>query len=242
MQTSFAIRDDLASALDNAWTSLAEAGVWWTGAERFDITRETRHARVCPLCARRKEALSPSAVPGDHDTCTDLPPPAIEAIHRLVGDPGRLSRGWYEGLLAQGLDDVRYVELLSVVAITTAIDTFDAAIGRQSRPLPAVRHGAPMRRRPRGAREGLAWMATLAPQDVSPDDPPLYAAAGRIGGNVHLSLSLVPEAMVAFWDMFETMYLTNAAMRDFDREYRAIDHAQIEMLAARVAVLNRCTY
>ena len=82
----------------------------------------------------------------------------------------------------------------------------------------------------------------LAPEDVTADDPPLYSAAGRIGGNVHRALSLVPEAMMQFWDMFETMYLPQHAMRDFGREYRAIAHAQIEMLAARVAVLNQCVY
>jgi len=52
----------------------------------------------------------------------------------------------------------------------------------------------------------------------------------------------VPEAMMQFWDVFEELYLPQAAMRDFGREYRAIDHAQIEMLAARVAVLNACEY
>jgi len=31
-------------------------------------------------------------------------------------------------------------------------------------------------------------------------------------------------------------------MRDFGREYRAINHAQIEMLAARAAVRNQCVY
>ena len=82
----------------------------------------------------------------------------------------------------------------------------------------------------------------LAPADVGAEDPPLYACAGRSGGNVHLALSLVPEAMMQFWDLFETMYLPQHAMRDFGREYRAIDHAQIEMLAARVAVHNQCHY
>jgi hypothetical protein len=241
MQTALhSIRDELLLAQDKAWRSLGRTGVWWTGSERLDILRETRHARGCALCARRKETLSPASVTGSHDACTELTAPAVEAIHRLVADPGRLSRGWYEALLARGLDDVRYIELLSVVAITTAIDTFDVALGRSPRALPEARGGTPTRRRPRGAREGLAWMATLAPQDVDSDDPPLYV--GRLGGNVHLSLSLVPEAMIAFWDMFETMYLPNPAMRDFAREYRAITHAQIEMLAARVAVLNRCTY
>jgi hypothetical protein len=38
------------------------------------------------------------------------------------------------------------------------------------------------------------------------------------------------------------MYLPQDAMRDFGREYRAITHPQIEMLAARVAVRNQCVY
>jgi len=31
-------------------------------------------------------------------------------------------------------------------------------------------------------------------------------------------------------------------MRDFSREYRAIGHTQIELLAAWVSVLNQCLY
>jgi hypothetical protein len=85
-------------------------------------------------------------------------------------------------------------------------------------------------------------MPMLAPEDVTPDDPPLYVSGSRSGGYVHRALSLVPEAMMQFWDLFEAMYLPQDAMRDFGREYRAIDHAQIEMLAARVAVRNECTY
>lgn len=168
--------------------------------------------------------------------------PAIEAIHRIVTDPGRLSEAWYRRTTADGLGDEAYIELLSVVAIVTAVDTFDRAQGSAQRALPAPRTGEPARRRPRGAKPGLGWMPMLAPEDVEPDDPPLYATGGRIGGNVHRALSLVPEAMMQFWDLFETMYLPQDAMRDFAREYRAISHAQIEMLAARVAVLNRCVY
>src|SRR5438128_2495190 len=124
----------------------------------------------------------------------------------------------------------------------TAVDTCDRARGSPPRQAPAAVAGAPTRRRPAGARPGLGWMPMLAPEDVTPDDPPLYSSAGRIGGNVHRALSLVPQAMMQFWDMFETMYLPQDAMRDFGREYRAITHPQIEMLAARVAVLNHCVY
>ncbi len=206
------------------------------------IVREARAARLCALCQARKTALSPTAIQGRHAAATDLPEAAVEAVHRIVSDPGRLSEAWYRRTTAAGLSDEAYVEALSVVAIATAVDTFDRACGRPLRVLPEARSGSPGRRRPAGAKSGLGWMPMLAPEDVTPEDPPLYESAGRIGGNVHRALSLVPEAMMQFWDLFEAMYLPQAAMRDFAREYRAIDHAQIEMLAARVAVRNQCVY
>jgi hypothetical protein len=236
------MRPELAHALDTAWQALGRPGVWWTGSERLHILSETRAARRCALCRQRKTALSPHSVAGRHDAATGLRSDAIEAIHRIVSDPGRLSEGWYRRTIQSGLSDGAYVELLAVVAITTAVDTFDRACGAPLRAAPATVSGEPTRRRPAGAKAGLGWMPMLAPEDVTADDPPLYSAAGRIGGNVHRALSLVPEAMMQFWDMFETMYLPQHAMRDFGREYRAIAHAQIEMLAARVAVLNQCVY
>src|SRR5262245_40823312 len=236
------MRQELQDAIEKAHAALGEAGIWWAGRERLKIAQETRAARSCPLCLERKQALSPCTVTGSHEVATDVAPAAIEAIHRIVSDPGRLSEGWYRRTTGPELSDEAYVELLSVVAITTALDTFDRARGAPVRPLAEPQRGAPTRRRPKRAKPGLGWMPMLAPADVGPDDPPLYTCAGRSGGNVHLALSLVPEAMMQFWDLFETMYLPQHAMRDFGREYRAIDHAQIEMLAARVAVHNQCHY
>ena len=236
------MRQDLRDALPDAWSGLGRPGTWWTGAERVKILTETRAARMCALCRERKTALSPQAVVGAHAAASDLAPAAVEAVHRMVSDPGRLSEAWYRRVVAMGLAEEAYVELLGVVAITTAVDTFDRATGGLLREPPPVVPGPPRRRRPAGAKPGLGWMPMLAPEDVAPDDPPLYASAGRVGGNVHRALSLVPESMMQFWDLFEAMYLPQDAMRDFGREYRAITHAQIEMLAARVAVRNQCVY
>ena len=236
------MRQELKDALTSAWLALGQSGVWWTGDERVAIARETRAARDCALCCTRKAALAPHGVAGSHDAATALPSPAIEAIHRIVSDPGRLSEAWYRRTTASGLGEEAYIELLAVVSITTAVDTFDRGVDAPLRALPVPSPGMPTRRRPAGAKPGLGWMPMLAPEDVTPDDPPLYASAGRIGGNVHRALSLVPEAMMQFWDLFEAMYLPQDAMRDFGREYRAINHAQIEMLAARVAVRNQCVY
>ena len=240
------VRRDLAEALSGSWSQIGHCGTWWTGAERVEIASETRRASTCTLCACRRAALSPAAVDGIHDTCTALPPTAVEAIHRIRTDSGRLGAAWYELLLTNGLSDARYVELLSIVAIVVAVDTFRAASGLPMLPLPVPSAGEPARRRPSGAKPGLAWMSTLSPEDRSPEDPDLYrdnpGPRERGGGNVHRALSLVPRSMIQWWDMFETMYLPAPAMRDFSREYRAISHAQIEFLAARVAALNQCVY
>lgn len=241
------MREELAATQTQAWQRLAAPGTWWTGAERIAIATETRHALDCQLCDARTEALSPLSVTGEHAAAQSvLPTSAVEAIHRIRTDPGRLGETWFLRLREAGLADAPYVELVSVVAVVTAVDTFRRAAGLVERPLPAPLPGAPMQRRPRGAHPGLAWVATLAPEDVSPDDPDLYCEhpgpRARYGANIHRALSLVPDSMIHWWDMLEAMYQSSAQMRDFGREYRAVTHAQIELLAARVAALNRCEY
>lgn len=241
-----AIRMDLAEAQVAAWAEIAAPGTWWSGRERVAIAAETRHAAGCRLCAARKDALSPSLVAGDHESLGALPAPAVEAIHRIRTDPGRLGHGWYRGIIESGLDEERYIELVSVLAVTVAVDTFRLAAGLDPWPLPTPGPGTPSRRRPAGARPGVAWMPTLLPDDCTTDDPDLYRAhpgpRQRGGGYVHHALSLVPRSMIHWWDLFEVMYLPSAAMRDFAREYRAVSHAQIELLASRVAALNQCVY
>ena len=241
------MREELAATQARAWQRLASPGTWWTGTERVAIAAEARHAADCALCSARKAALSPLSVGGTHARLeSPLSDAAIEAIHRIGTDPGRLGETWFVRLRDAGLDEAAYVELVSVVAVVTAVDTFRRAAGLEAWALPGPAPGIPTRRRPRGARPGLAWVATLAPEDVTPDDPDLYrehpGPRARYGANIHRALSLVPDSMIHWWDMLEEMYQSSAQMRDFARDYRAVTHAQIELLAARVAALNRCEY
>jgi hypothetical protein len=240
--SSWPVRDDLAQAHARAWERIAAPGVWLTGAERVAIAAEARHARAgCRLCRARKEALSPLAVEGAHDAAVDLAPAMLEAIHRIVTDPGRLTRSWQQGVLAAGLAETAYVELLSVVAQLTAVDTFAAGLGLPLRSLPEPLPGAPSRRRPAGAKPGLAWVATLAPEDAEGEDRTLYPATGS-PANIRRAMSLVPEAVRGFFDLVKVQYLPPAAMLDFGHEHRAITHAQIELLAGRVSAINQCVY
>ncbi|MCW5747229.1 MAG: hypothetical protein KIT36_13650 [Alphaproteobacteria bacterium] len=234
------MRKELTQAQDRAWARLAAAGTWWSGAERVAIAAETRHATHCQLCARRAAALSPAGVEGVHDSLGALAPAVVDAVHRIRTDSGRLSQRWLDGLRQQGLDDERYVELVGVVATVIAVDTFQHALGLPPRALPAAQAGSPTRRRPAGARIDRAWVPTLAPEDVGPDDPPLYD--GLAGMNIHRALSLVPAEVIGFFDLDSVMYLPDRQLRDYGTEYRALSHAQIELLAARMSALNRCVY
>jgi len=241
------IREDLTNAQTQAWQRLAAPGTWWTGAEHVAIAAEARYARDCAFCAQRAAALSPLAVAGTHDRLdSPLPDAAVEAIHRIRTDPGRLGETWFLRLRAACLSEEAYVELVSIVAVVTAIDTFRHAAGLEPTPLPAPIDGAPTHYRPRNARPGLCWVDTLAPEDVTPDDPDLYrelpGPRERYGANIQRALSLVPHSMMHWWDLLEALYQSSREMRDFDREYRAVTHPQIELIAARVAALNRCEY
>lgn len=234
------MRAELTEAQDRAWARLAAPGTWWTGAERVAIAAEARQAMRCRLCAERAQALTASAVDGTHDSLGTLDPVVVEAAHRIRSDSGRLSRRWLDGLLDQGLAVERYVELVGVIATVVAIDTFEQGLGRAPRALPRPQPGAPSQRRPAGARIDRAWVPTLAPEDVGPDDPPLYA--GLAGVNIHRALSLVPAEVIGFFDLDAAMYLPDRQLRDYGTEYRALTHAQIELLAARLSALNRCVY
>jgi hypothetical protein len=237
---SITIRDDLAAAQRRAWERLARPGAWWTGAERVAIAAEARHALTCRLCAKRKAALSPHAVAGEHDHLGALPGAAVEIIHRVRTDAGRLTLAWFDGVSADVTPE-RYVELVGVVVTTVVIDTFALALGEAQWRLPEPQPGAPLHYRPRHARRDGAWVPWLAHTDADPAEADLFPPQ-RPGSHIYRAMSLVPDEVRGFFDLVKTHYLQAHQMRDFAHELRAITHAQIEFLAARVSALNRCEY
>jgi hypothetical protein len=235
------IRDDLAASQRRALDHLAQPGTWWDGAQRVALMAEARHASGCGLCRRRKEALSPATVAGTHDSLGELPEIAVEVVHRIRTDPARLTRGWYEGVINAGLTPEQYVEIVSVVVHTVALDTFARGIGVAPLPLPRPVEGMPARHRPAGAKPGPAWVPWIEGADITEAEAGIYPLS-RPPANIHKAMSLVPAEVKSFFDLCEHHYLGPLEMRDFGREFRAITHAQIELLAARVSALNRCFY
>ena len=234
------IREGLDRELKRAWLRLAAPGTWWTGEQRLAIAREARHAPACALCARRREALSPFAIEGSHDSLGQLSAPLMDIVHRLVTDAGRLTRTWLNTRLDAGVSEEQYVEAIGVVAMITALDTFDAALGLLLRELPAAQPGSPSRHRPAGVKRDLAWVLTVAPEDLTAADPDPYSIHGN--KNIHRALSLVPQEVINFFDLDVELYLMDHEIRDFDHEFRALSHPQIELLAGRVSSLNGCYY
>jgi hypothetical protein len=237
----YPIRDDLSAAHARAWARIARPGTWWDGAARVAIAAEARQAVLCALCRRRKEALSPLAIEGTHDSLGQLPEIVVEVVHRVRTDPGRLGEGWYRSVIARGLTDEQYVEIVSVVAQVVAIDTMARGLGHDARPLPHPQPGSPSRYRPDGAKPGGAWVPWVEPADAGESEAGIYPS-DRPPANIMKAMSLVPDEVRSFFDLVTHQYLPGAVMRDFSREYRAISHAQIELLAARVSALNRCLY
>ena len=236
----YAVREDLTAAHRRAWDRLASPGTWLDGETRVAVAAETRQARECDLCARRKEALSPFAVDGAHDSLGALPETWIEVIHRIVSDPGRLTHGWYTSMLESRVEVTHYVEIVSIVAHVTAIDTFARGVGMAEQSLPTPNAGEPSRYRPAEARQHEAWAPNIDENEHGPNEADLFQV--KPTANIRRALTLVPDEARGFFDVVSAQYLSGPQMRDFTNEYRAITHGQIELLAARVSAINQCTY
>lgn len=235
----YRVRETLVAAHRLAWRRIAEPGAWLDGERRVAVAAEVRAAQGCALCRERKDALSPFAVSGEHAAAGRLSAAEVELIHRLTTDPGRLSQAWAEGILAAGVSEEVYVEIVSIVCIVTVVDVFRRALGLAPFELPAPAAGAPSGYRAPGAKRHDAWIGLVQPEDTVESDGVLYGAAAS---PVVKALSLVPDAKRAYWDLAEEHYLPGSEMTDFATGIRAIDRMQMELVAGRVSALHQCVY
>lgn len=238
-------RPDLVAAVDAAWTHIAMPGATWTGAERVAIAAEARAAQVCPLCSDRKGTLSPYHVPGEHATVTLLPLPAVDAVHRIVTDPARLTEHWLRSTVDSGLSEPQYVELVAVVATLVAVDTLALALGVPPPALPSPADGRPSGHLAQEAVVHSAWVPTVPPETAQGELAELYRnrLTNRWGfvGNVNRALTLVPDEQLVICSLLEAMYVPIAQMGG-GVALRALAPAQIELVAATVSAANGCFY
>ena len=234
------VRTAFAESHQRFWDRLAACGTWWTGAERVAIAREARTARACPYCRERKAALSPHTVGGSHAAATDLPPAAVEVVHAVMTDAGRLTRKWYEARLADGLSDGQYVEIIGTVVALVSIDQFCRGLGVREHPLPAPLPGEPSHYRPPSAGTDEAWVPMVPADNAGTAEADLWPT-GRTG-NVIRAMSLVPDEVRTLGDLSAVHYLPNARVRDPSASRGSLSRPQMELVAGRVSVLNDCFY
>jgi len=112
-------------------------------------------------------------------------------------------------------------------------------LGIPVQPLPAPQPGGPSRYRPPEARQNEAWAPNIAWDEHGRNEADYFAGPPA---NIRRALTLVPDEARSFFDLVGHQYMPGPAMRDFGREYRAITHAQIELLAGGISAINQCVY
>ena len=237
--TPIPVRDPLAGHIDAFWARLGRPGTWWTGEQRVAIIEETRNAVGCAYCARCKEAVSPFAESGDHDHLGALPDAVVDIIHRLVNDPGRLTRTWYQRTIDSGVTEGEYVETAAIVADVICVDTFQRGLGLPLPALPDVVAGEPSRETPECVETTIAWVPTV-PRDKATGElaETWYPDGQRVFvPPVRQAFSLVPDECIAFMRLSAEMYIDNKDMNDFAAG-RTLKRPQMELLAARTSLLN----
>jgi len=246
------VRDDFAAAHTRFWQRLALPGAWWTGAERVAIAAEVRQVRYCVLCKERQKAparlrrrrasspFTPAAVEGHHDHLGALPEAAVEVIHRVVTDPGRLSRQWFQRTLAAGLSAEQYVEIIGTLVAMVSIDSFCRGIGVPLHLLPEPQPGAPSYYRPPGATQEDAWVPMIPVDRAIGAEADLYSS--QVVGNVVRALSLVPDEVRTLCDLSAAHYLPMGQVRDPSAAVGALNRMQMELIAGRVSALRQCFY
>lgn len=223
------IRDTVNESHQLAIQAYAEAGTWFDSATRSAILKETRAADRCELCQKRKSALSPYAVDGEHDTVTGLPASVVEVIHRIKTDSGRITQSWFQKMIDTGLSQEEYIEIVGLVSTAIILDSFATGMGCELLQPPDPVAGEPTKEKSPGVVDDGAWVPLMAavqePTEVIlPSVPNIFRAMG-----------LVPAAVSHFFGVMRAHYAL--ANLDFD-----ITRSQTELIASRVSSLNQCFY
>ena len=238
--SGYRIREDLSESHRLAWERIGSPGTWLTAERRVAVAAEVRQARRCSFCRRIKEALSPNAAKGSHEHLGILGAADVELIHRAVCDSGRLSEKWSQSVLARGLSEGEYVEIVGIVAMVSIMDTCTLALGLPDHPLPSPAAGEPTRYRPPGARKKAAWLPIVEPPDAVDADGPMYPSPRA--GYIYRGLSMVPQSLRDYWAVANCHYLPGEVVYQFGKTIRAISRPQTEIIAARVSALHQCAY
>ena len=215
----------ITAALDDAAESLVGPGDWLTGSQRRAAALEARDARTNKLDQQRRDALSPNAVPGGHEATAELQAEAVEVIHRVASDPGRLTQVWADEKMTV-LGEETYTELVGIAACTAVLDMFAWAMTGDDSQLGDDTAGSPAKERPDDVGDVGAWVSQTT---------------GTGMANVSRSLSLVPVTNRAWVGLVQALYSRGAEFLDLSWD-RALSRPQVELVAARTTAELECFY
>ncbi len=224
-EAALELDESLAATHEQVWQRLGNCGTWWTGRERVAAISEARQALICSLCSERSEALSPVMVSGEHDSISNLPPAAIDFVHRLTTDPGRLSEKWASQVI-ESITEEAYVELATVISTEYVIDSFARCLGLPLRDLPKAGDGMPNRIRPDGVGDVGAWVSQTIDKSLA---------------NVSRAASLVPDTEILWREIVQSHYSRGPQFADLVWD-RGLTRPQVELVASTVSALNECFY
>lgn len=237
------IRADFQKACEDEWSRIARPGTWWRAEERVALAEQVRRAASCQLCATRKGSLSPYGDGLLHDTVGPLSAFAVDAVHRIVSDPGRLTESWIRKATTE-LGDAHYVELVGVVATVVMVGTSLRGLGMRFPDLPEPIQGEPQRIRPSGVGLDSACVPTVLPEKaegdlntwysmmrVSPFIPNHPEIVGTVP-KITRALTLVPAEQLGFAALIMAGYLA----------VYELSESQEQLLAATVSSYNNCFY
>jgi len=213
------------STHNDLWLRLGSCGTWWTGPQRVAAMSEVRAAFECDLCSERSEALSPLMIEGVHDSVSELPPEAVDLVHRLTTDPGRLTQPWANTII-DVLGEERYVEIVTIVCVQYVIESFARNLGLPLPDLPEAGDGIPNHVRPTDVGDVGAWVSQTVDKKLA---------------NVSRAASLVPDTEVLWRDLVQCHYSRGPQFAELVWD-RALARPQVELLASTVSALNECFY
>ena len=192
-------------AIERSWANLVAPGALLTSAERHQVIRDAR--------AGWAGATAPNVTSGIMG----------EAAHWLAVDAEGLTEQIVADFEARGLDRLRYLEIVGVVARLSNVDFYVRGIGATELVLAEPSPTAPSGRLHPDAVLTNMWVPTVG-RSFAP----------------HV-VDALPDEGEAVRDLHEPMYMLMADMGD--NAYRdLLTRAQIEYLAARTSYLNECFY
>ena len=222
-----AIRPDLLTAQAEVWRRVTSPGASFTGAERAAIAQLALSALDDPI------PLTPWASPSQAgrdtpDFAAVLSADLRDAVYRIARHAATLTEGWYDALIANGIDTFAYVEMVGVIAAVAAVDGFFRASGLDRPPLPATEDGAAHGRHPQVEPATLNWVPVAVPAD---------AVAAVVQG-----LSASPEEMETVRLLAAAQYIPFDQMGELGWTRGTLSRGEMELVAARLSRARECFY